>query len=234
MTVPIYDSAAQRAHRDAERARVAAIIAKEGLTTYTNDLVYPDIAGIDRAPGITTQRDAKHTLTVKQQFDNAAQRLQAIAAEYTEFETNPQYLLTHPSIRDVRVPATAAFITALDTANTAYAYAKDTTNLRTVADFDDAVLALDAAWDAAVRTAEQLVTTNISSANRRRARRLLDRILNPTSEHEQARDMEALRDILSAITYVDDNDIHRDLDIAAIMHRAHAALTGGTQRALKK
>lgn len=175
----------------------------------------------------TTQSRREEEKRIAKTFEAAKQRYNVIASEYTKFETQPQYLLTHPSIRDVTVPATATFIKVFNNCWNLIDEAERYNDMEEIAHLTDEVKNLETAWDEAVRNAEQIVESGLSKAQRRRMQRLMDRILNPTNENEQRLDIQALRDILDSIAYLDEFNITRTLNGEAIMQKTTTALQGG-------
>lgn len=175
----------------------------------------------------TTQSRREEEKRIAKTFEAAKQRYNVIASEYTKFETQPQYLLTHPSIRDVTVPATATFIKVFNNCWNLIDEAERYNDMEKIAHLTDEVKNLETAWDEAVRNAEQIVESGLSKAQRRRMQRLMDRILNPTNENEQRLDIQALRDILDSIAYLDEFNITRTLNGEAIMQKTTTALQGG-------
>lgn len=175
----------------------------------------------------TAQSRREEEKRIAKTFEAAKQRYNVIASEYTKFETQPQYLLTHPSIRDVTVPATAHFIEVFNNCWNLIDEAERYNDREKIAQLSDEVKKLETAWDEAVRNAEQIVESGLSKAQRRRMQRLMDRILNPTNENEQRLDIQALRDILDSIAYLDEFNITRTLNGEEIMQKTTTALQGG-------
>lgn len=185
------------------------------------------------------------------EFVKSVESYELISSEYTQYETDPEYLLTHPSIRDVSVPATARFVEvfvncgkimervseSLDGLNEVEDIPEEAMEsfvseisketLDSFVEVNKLVADLEKAWDQAIRSAEQIVESGLSHAQQRRMRRLLSRILHPANDLEQQLDIEALQKILDSISYVDESNATRNLQGAQIMKKTTTALYGG-------
>ncbi len=185
------------------------------------------------------------------EFVKSVESYELISSEYAQYETDPEYLLTHPSIRDVSVPATVRFVEvfvncgkimervseSLDGLNEVEDIPEEAMEsfvseipketLDSFVEVNKLVADLEKAWDQAIRSAEQIVESGLSQGQQRRMRRLLNRILHPANDLEQQLDIEALQKILDSISYVDESNVTRNLQGAQIMKKTTIALYGG-------
>ena len=155
-------------------------------------------------------------------------RFNVVEREFAAVETDPEFLLSHPAIRDVTVPATAAFHRARRVAAEVVDVASVSLEATASEGDIEAIDALEKAWEDAMRVAEAMVENGISVAMRSRAQRLLDRIVAPANEHELEADKRALAAILDNITYTDSSTgaIKRLNGTAIITHIPQHALAG--------
>ncbi|WP_134324910.1 hypothetical protein [Cumulibacter soli] len=117
----------------------------------------------------------------------AVRRHDGILLEYLPYETDPQLLLTYPSMSDVSVPETGEFVEAL---GEAMALRTETfpTSVPVSKAYRDAVKALAAAWTSAERRAKRVGTSLLEEPDRRRieqAAKLLAHADSSTTPHER-------------------------------------------------
>ncbi len=151
-------------------------------------------------------------------------RINVISLEYAEYETNPKYLVTHPSIRDVTVSSTARFIEQFAETRRQRDLAVAKGNMAQIHHLAEDVQRLEMFWDLALQDEERIVNFGLSQAQRRRMQRLVDRITCPANEYEQLEDIQALQDILSSISYIDEESRERKLQGEAIMKKSALTL----------
>lgn len=126
-------------------------------------------------------------------------RLSAIEMEFIDVVTKPSYMLTHPAIRDVTVPSTARFDLAW--ARAKEAIEKDSHTGTTSSETIKLVKEAECAWNAAMEMAEKIGTNGLTQSDARRARRLVERIINPVFPSEVESDKKALAALLNKVTY---------------------------------
>lgn len=126
-------------------------------------------------------------------------RLSAIEMEFIDVVTKPSYMLTHPAIRDVTVPSTARFDLAW--ARAKETIEKDSQTGTTSSETIKLVKEAECAWNAAMEMAEKIGTNGLTQSDARRARRLVERIINPVFPSEVESDKKALAALLNKVTY---------------------------------
>lgn len=156
----------------------------------------------------------KSTTHVDKTYGDLRKRLgiieKELASAYSHTGDQADYILTAPALFDTNVPTTADFFTAYEQARRALA---GQTNSLTASDEDaKAIETAYTAWYAAVEFAERMVGSGMTSKDKQRAQRLLNRALHPGSAEEGETACAKLAAILSEITYRDNAGVAQKLD----------------------
>ncbi|MGO1664861.1 MAG: hypothetical protein ACTHYO_14230 [Micrococcaceae bacterium] len=159
-------------------------------------------------------------------------RFRAVATDYARVEADPEVMLEAPAIRDVEVPTTAAFHTALAHATTVME------KPGTIHELTAAVDALEDAWRTAMDTALHIGLQGLSTAEKRRAERLWETATAVTGVSDAER--RAARD--RVIAYLDQVVItlssgetgHLSGTRVVDDHLAHVALAAPARLALTR
>lgn len=137
----------------------------------------------------TRRRDARQLAAAEAaeldgRWNQITQRLGKVQNAYTTAETDPRTVLERPIIRDVDYAATRNFHNALSDADAAVERHYDLDYATSAVD------AAEAAWSTLWSTAEKIGIPGVSTADKRRAHNLLNRVLDPSvdaPEREAAR-----------------------------------------------
>lgn len=128
-----------------------------------------------------------------------------VLSEYGQISSDQTVIVTMPAINDNNVPKTAEFnkvlfevLPLIDTINAQPADKESSEHdEKLIQKFSDT-------WLDALEFAKSTGLSGLSETERRRAQAALNNVMSPTNEHEMKRNLELLENILSRVTYVNE------------------------------
>lgn len=128
-----------------------------------------------------------------------------VLSEYGQISSDQTVIVTMPAINDNNVPKTAEFnkvlfevLPLIDIINAQPADKESS-------EYDEKLIQkFSDTWLDALEFAKSTGLSGLSDTERRRAQAALNNVMSPTNEHEMKRNLELLENILSRVTYVNE------------------------------